>query len=68
MAKVIMGFQFRCMGCNMKLVEGDLFYPDVSGGYLHAECCGTDPDLFVDDDLNPLKPGDPLPEPSVWRE
>jgi hypothetical protein len=57
----------RCVACDDVIQEGDMVYIEkAEGGFLHAECAGTDPEGFVDEDDNPLKPGDPIPEPFVF--
>ena len=54
----------RCTICGKTLKQGELVYHDEGdGGFGHAECCGKDPESFVDEDGNPLAAGDPLPEP-----
>lgn len=67
MVKAKTNFAIRCLGCSLKLLDGDEFYADWSGGFLHAECCGDDPASFVDDEGEPLKPGDPIPQPQIWK-
>ncbi len=56
-----------CIACEKPLKDGDLFYEDVNEGPMHAECCGPEPESFVDKDGEPLKPGDPIPRPGVYR-
>ena len=59
----------RCEACSKALVDGDLVYDDVvNGGTMHAECWGSDPESFVDADSNPLKAGDPIPQPAVYKD
>lgn len=56
----------KCIACAKYFTEGDAYFADVSGGFLHAECCGPERESYVGEDGEPLKPGDPLPEPSIW--
>lgn len=58
-----------CIACAGPMKTGDPYYPDrVNGGVLHAACCGTEPEYYVDENDEPLRPGDRRPEPSIWRE
>ncbi|CDZ67648.1 Hypothetical protein NGAL_HAMBI2605_59290 [Neorhizobium galegae bv. orientalis] len=58
----------RCLACNEVIEDGERVYDDfVNGGVGHADCCGPEPEGFTDGDGNPLKPGDPIPEPYIWR-
>ncbi|MFK0336820.1 MazG-like family protein [Agrobacterium deltaense] len=57
-----------CIACDAPLVEGDLVYWDVSDtGYLHADCCGPERKSCVNEDGEPLKDGDPIPQPFPYR-
>ena len=58
----------RCIACAKPFVEGDRYYPDVGGGFLHEQCCGPERESYVGDDGEPLKDGAPIPEPLVWDE
>lgn len=58
----------RCFVCGKPFVDGDLYYPDASGGELHAECCGPDRESYTKNDGEPLGPNDQIPEPLVWRD
>lgn len=58
----------RCEACNEALREGDQVYWSTDGGYLHAECLGSDPENFTDSDGNPLKPGDPIPSSFAYGD
>ncbi len=55
-----------CIACNIALKNGDKFYLDVDGGYLHAACAGPEREGYVGADGKPLKDGDPIPEPKTW--
>lgn len=54
-----------CIACNVALKEGDEYYPDESGGSLHAKCCGPERECYTLDG-EPLKDGDPIPTPYIW--
>lgn len=57
-----------CIACDAPLVEGDLVYWDVSDtGYLHADCCGPERESYVNEDGEPLKDGDPIPQPFPYK-
>lgn len=53
-----------CIACDDPIEDGDQVYPDVSGGYLHAGCCG--PDGFVNLDTGDPLPPDEVPEAETW--
>jgi hypothetical protein len=54
----------RCVACEEVIVKGDLVYVETGeGAFIHADCCGDDPESFADSDGNPLKPNDPIPAP-----
>ncbi len=55
-----------CIACNIALKNGDKFYFDVDGGYLHAACAGPEREGYVGADGEPLKDGDPIPAPKTW--
>ena len=57
----------RCLACDVPFRDGDEVYRDVSGDLIHAACCGPERASFVGADGEPLKDGDPLPEPWKWR-
>lgn len=60
-------FVERCIACNEVLKEGDDVYNDVSGGIIHAECCGPDRECYVNlDDGSPIGPDEPIPQPWKW--
>lgn len=56
-----------CIACAIAFKDGDLVYDDVSGGSLHAACCGPERECYVGDDGERLKDGEPIPEPYAWR-
>lgn len=58
----------RCLACGRPLRLGQLYYPDVSGDYLHAKCIGPERESFVKDieTGEPLGPDDPIPGPLTW--
>ena len=56
----------QCFVCEKYFAEGDAYYPDVSGGFLHADCCGPERESYVGADGEPLRDGEPIPEPLVW--
>lgn len=57
-----------CIACDAPLIEGDLVYWDVSDtGYLHADCCGPEREGYVNEDGEPLKDGDPIPQPFPYK-
>lgn len=56
-----------CTACAVPFQEGDQYFPDYDGGFIHVGCCGPEPECFVDLDTGePLKPGEAPPEPFVW--
>jgi len=57
-----------CIACDKPLVAGDLYYSDLSGGFIHADCCGPERESYTGPDEEPLKPGEPIPEPNIWVE
>lgn len=56
----------RCYACEKAFKVGDPYHPDVNGFYLHADCCGADPESFADENLEPLKSGQAAPKPLIW--
>lgn len=57
----------RCIACLKHFQEGDAYYADESGGFIHADCCGPEREGYVNADGEPLGPSDPIPEPSIWE-
>lgn len=58
----------RCIACDRILDEEDLVFNDVSGGVIHASCCGPERESYVNADGEPLKPGEPIPTPWRWGD
>lgn len=59
----------HCIACDLPLQEGDKYYADISGGFLHAACCGPERECYVDLETGaPISPDDDIPEPSIWTE
>lgn len=58
----------RCIACGGILLDDDDVYSDAGGGFIHAKCCGADPESYTDADGKPLKPGDPIPKPWKWGD
>lgn len=56
-----------CFVCRVPFKPGDRFYFDLSGGCLHAECCGPERESYHIDG-EPLGPEDPIPEPEIWED
>lgn len=56
-----------CFACGLPFKDGDPVYDEVNEGLIHAACLGTEPESFSDADGEPLKPGDPIPEPAIYR-
>lgn len=54
-----------CIACDKPMKPGELYYPDESGGDIHAACCGPEREGYT---LNgqPLGPNDPTPAPRIW--
>lgn len=58
-----------CIACGKPMKVGDKFFPDVDGGYLHAECLGDDREGFVDMRTGDQIPDDaPIPQPQIWAD
>lgn len=58
----------HCITCVERFEAGEKYYPDVSGGFIHARCCGPEMESYVGKDGERLTPGDPIPEPMIWTE
>ncbi len=57
-----------CIACEEPLEDGDPVYWDVNDtGHIHAACCGPERESYVNADGEPLKDGEPIPEPFAWR-
>lgn len=58
----------RCVACDEVLHDGDSVYCEISeGGHIHAWCATDDPKSYVDEDEQPIKEGDALPEPFPYK-
>lgn len=56
-----------CLACDVGISDGDLVHSDVSGGLIHAACCGPEREGYVGADGGPLKPDEPIPEPWEYK-
>ncbi|HZG29914.1 MAG TPA: hypothetical protein VE079_15780 [Ensifer sp.] len=57
----------HCVACSKMLEPGDLVYVEHGeGGYICADCTGDDPESFVGEDGEPLRPGEPIPTPFAY--
>ncbi|MBO9099970.1 MULTISPECIES: hypothetical protein [unclassified Rhizobium] len=56
-----------CEACSGIFEEGDPVYWALDGGHIHAECCGPKRESYCGPDGEPLKEGEPIPEPFAWR-
>lgn len=56
----------RCLACDEALRDGQEVYADVSGGFIHAACCGPERESYVGRDGNPLRDDEPIPTPWRW--
>lgn len=54
-----------CIACAVDLKEGDAFYPDESGGVIHAACCGPERECYTRNG-RPLRRNEPIPAPQIW--
>ena len=57
----------RCIACAEWFEEGERYYPDAGGGFIHADCCGPERESYTGADGGPLKPGEPIPKPLIWE-
>lgn len=58
----------HCVSCSKMLEPGDLVYVEHGeGGYICADCTGDNPESFVGEDGEPLKPGEPIPAPMNYE-
>ncbi len=58
-----------CEACGEPLEDGDMVYWSADDtGHLHADCCGPERESYVGPDGAPLKDGEPIPEPFVYRD
>ncbi len=56
----------RCIACDEALRDGQDVYADVSGGIIHAACCGPERERYVGRDGEPLRDDEPIPTPWRW--
>jgi len=56
----------RCIACDETLRDGQEVYSDVSGGIIHAACCGPERESYVGPTGEPLKADEPIPTPWRW--
>lgn len=56
-----------CFVCDEPIRDGDPVYEDVNDGLLHADCCGPERESYAGADGEPLKPGEPIPQPWIYR-
>lgn len=59
-------YEHKCIACGETVKSGDPFYEDVNEGAMHAGCCGPEPESFIGEDGEPLKPSDPIPAPGIY--
>lgn len=55
----------RCIACTEPFKVGDKYLPDIGGGFVHMDCCGPEPESYVD-----LETGEQLaekPQPLIWE-
>ncbi|MFK5600205.1 hypothetical protein ACFZ8E_24880 [Methylobacterium sp. HMF5984] len=57
----------HCFACGHAFKDGDPVYEDVNEGLIHEGCCGPEPESYSGPDGEPLKPGDPIPAPFIYR-
>ena len=50
-----------CFACEIAFVAGDKYFSDVSGGFLHADCCGPERESYVNAAGEPLGPDGAIP-------
>lgn len=62
----VAGDGLRCIACSSPFAEGDAYFADNSGGFIHAACCGPERESYCDENGDPLGPNDPIPEPAIW--
>jgi hypothetical protein len=56
-----------CFACLVPFKPDDLVLNDVSGGTLHAACCGPERESYTNADGDPLGPDDPIPTGYRWQ-
>lgn len=58
-----------CEACGEPFEDGDMVYWMADDtGHIHADCCGPERESYVGPDGEPLKDGEPIPEPFVYRD
>jgi hypothetical protein len=56
-----------CIARDKLLLFGDEYFPDVSGGVLHAACCGPERESYCNLETGePMADGEPIPTPQRW--
>lgn len=58
----------RCVACDEPIEDGDTVYNEENGGIIHSGCCGRERESYTGPDGDPLKDGEPIPEPWIWRD
>lgn len=53
----------NCIACDLAFQSDDMVLNELSGGFIHAACCGPEPESYYKNDGDPLEPGDTIPEP-----
>jgi hypothetical protein len=57
-----------CIACEEVIEDGALVYAENGeGGFIHAACCGPERESYCGEDGEPLKEGEPIPAPFVYR-
>lgn len=59
-----------CLACAKAFEPDDRVLFDVSGSYIHADCCGPERESYVKDveTGEPLGPNDPIPTGFRWGD
>lgn len=56
-----------CIACAKPMLPGQGYFPDESGGAVHAACLGPERECYTLDG-EPLGPDDPIPTPYIWED
>lgn len=57
----------ECIACEKAFVAGDRYFLDLSGGCIHADCCGPEREGYVNLETGEsLAPGEPIQTPLIW--
>lgn len=56
----------HCIACDQVMQDGQAYYSDASGGFIHAACTGPEREGYTGPDGEPLGPNDPIPTPAIW--